>query len=106
MRLKENKRREGREEGERRDQKECNFNGKSNEKNGREMKTKEGGAKIRQEKMVLVFVFPLFLVFLFSCTFPFEKNNRKNNEHVKEPASFQLGNKEKNRGDRARGGIC
>ena len=29
----------------RRDQKECNFNGKSNEKNGREMKTGEGGAK-------------------------------------------------------------
>ena len=34
-----------REKGERRDQKECNFNGKSNEKNGREMKTGEGGAK-------------------------------------------------------------
>ena len=35
---------------ERRDQKECNVNGKSIEKNRREMKTKEGGAKIRQRE--------------------------------------------------------
>ena len=45
LKFKENRRREGREKGERRDQKECNFNGKGNEKNGREMKTGEGGAK-------------------------------------------------------------
>ena len=58
--------------------------------------------------MVLVFIFPLFPIFLSSCSFPFEiKHNRKNNEHVKEPVFFfPFGNKEKNRGDRARGGIC
>ena len=79
-----------------------NFHGKSNDNHGREMKTGEGGAKSGKEKMVLVFFFPLFLIFPFQI-----KNKRKNNEHVKEPIFFfPLGNKEKNRGDRARGGIC
>ena len=45
LRFKGEQEKEGREKGERRDQKECNFKGKSNEKNGREMKTGEGGAK-------------------------------------------------------------
>ena len=77
-----------------------NFHGKSNENHGREMKTGEGGAKSGKEKMVLVFFFPLFLIFPFQT-----KNKRKNNEHVKEPIFFfPFGNKEKNRGDRARGG--
>ena len=42
-----------------------NFHGKSNENHGREMKTGEGGAKSGKEKMVLVFFFPLFLIFPF-----------------------------------------
>ena len=47
--------------------------------------------------MVLVFIFPLFLIFLFSCSFPFEiKHNRKNNEHVKEPVFvFRLGTRKR-----------
>ena len=60
-----------------------NFHGKSNDNHGREMKTGEGGAKSGKEKMVLVFFFPLFLIFPFQI-----KNKRKNNEHVKEPFSF------------------
>ena len=42
--------------------------------------------KSGKEKMVLVFIFPLVLNFLFSCSFPLEKNNRNSNEHVSKPS--------------------
>ena len=74
-----------REKGKRRDQKECNSKWKSNEKNGREMRTGEM-QKSGKEKMVLVFIFPLVLIFLFSCSFPLEKTKGNNNEHVSKPS--------------------
>ena len=42
--------------------------------------------KSGKKKIVLVFIFPLVLIFLFSCSFPLEKNNRDNNEHVSKPS--------------------
>ena len=75
---------EKRRERERREErsKGSNFHGKSNENHGREMKTGEGGAKSGKEKMVLVFFFPLFLIF------PLKEKG-----------------KERNRRDRSRGGV-
>ena len=60
-----------------------------------------------KEKMVLVFIFPLFLVFLLSCSFPFEIKNKGRTMEMKGVRfPFPFGNNEKNPGDRARGGIC
>ena len=79
-----------------------NFHGKSNENHGREMKTGEGGAKSGKEKMVLVFFFPLFLIFPFQT-----KNKRKNNEHVKEPIFFfRLGTRKRTEAIGREEGIC
>ena len=49
-------------EGETRDTKDCIFNGKSKEKNRREMNGEEGEAKQDAEKMALFFIYPLSLV--------------------------------------------
>ena len=66
-------------------------------KSGREIKTGEGGAKIRQREDGAVFISPLGLIFLFSGSFPCEiKNKRKDNEHIKEPVFvFRLGTRKK-----------
>ena len=74
------------------------YYGKSNgKKSGREIKTGEGGAKIRQREDGAVFISPLVLIFLFSGSFPCEiKNKRKDNEHINEPVFvFRLGTRKK-----------
>ena len=67
------------------------YYGKSNgKKSGREIKTGEGGAKIRQREDGAVFISPLVLIFLEI------KNKRKDNEHIKEPVFvFRLGTRKK-----------
>ena len=46
-------------------------------KSGREIKTGEGGAKIRQREDGAVFISPLVLIFLFSGSFPCEIKKQK-----------------------------
>ena len=89
--------REREREGERRDTKDCIFNGKSKEKNRRELSGEEGETKQGAEKMALFFIYPLSLVSPFPLSFRKEQNKRKNYEKEK--------GKERNRRDRPRGGI-
>ena len=60
-------------EGERRDTKDCIFNGKIKEKNRREMNGEEGETKQGAEKMALFFIYPLSLVSPFPLSFRNEK---------------------------------
>ena len=46
-------------------------------KSEREIKTGEGGAKIRQREDGAVFISPLVLIFLFSGSFPCEIKKQK-----------------------------
>ena len=64
-------------EGERRDTKDCIFNGKSKEKNRREMNGEEGETKQGAEKMALFFLYPLSLVSPFPLSFRKETNKKE-----------------------------
>ena len=79
-------------EGERIDTNDYIFNGKSKEKNRREMNREEGETKQDAEKMALFFIHPLSLI----SPFEIRKTKRKNYEK-------EMGT-ERNRRDRPRGG--
>ena len=64
-------------EGERRDTKDCIFNGKSKEKNRRQMNREEGETKQGAEKMALFFIYSLSLVSPFPLSFRNEKNKKE-----------------------------
>ena len=64
-------------EGERRDTKDCIFNGKSKEENRRQMNREEGETKQGAEKMALFFIYSLSLVSPFPLSFRNEKNKKE-----------------------------
>ena len=64
-------------EGERRDTKDCIFNGKSKEKNRRQINREEGETKQGAEKMALFVIYSLSLVSPFPLSFRNEKNKKE-----------------------------
>ena len=64
-------------EGERRDTKDCIFDGKSKETTRSEMNREEGETKQGAKKMALSFLYPLSLVSPFPLSFRNEKNKKE-----------------------------
>ena len=64
-------------EGDRRDKKDCLFDGKSKEKNRRETNGEAGETKQCAEKMALFFIYPLSLVSPFPLSCRKEKNKKE-----------------------------